>query len=677
MILFGVLASVLLFTIGLAVEGGRVFTEYQRLQTAADMAALVGAQQLPCNTTDTSCISTARTTACDYAARNGGFSCTAGGSTGSYSAVPPLSCSPYSFINYGNASGSSCPASSPDSYSYIEVQLQNSLSIPIFNIPVTLSAHAVARRGQASARDFVLVALDPTMSGALTLGGKQSGGLVLVGHTMVDSSSASAILTNGSSTQTACDSEWYVTGSEPVPPSGAANNVTSNTGGGAVYAPPVCSGGSSDSPVQFHSKQQPIQDPYGASVPPTSATLSNCGPCQSTAYYYSWNYDNTLGCGKPSLRKNGHWSTVGTGGVNIGNQGCYELFPGVYQGPIKITGGQIYLNPGVYTLNGGFSQQGGQVCIFGAPACDSLISTVNSNTNCTTATFSNSQGLGSSYVVSSGDWYYYCSPWGYWDPAVSNLNPPAGSNLTTAPTFTDGSTPLNGVTFYLPDEGSSGNNVSINGNSTSYLAPPNPCPGTGSASGDPIPFQIEGTPSGSPTGVYSSYPSSGTVASPHYADTVNYSGVSLSSPAGEVYPSTDMRLAGETSNVCPSIFSSSPANVWSGEFGATSYGQHLHFLFWTRSSYNSINLNGGGTENWWGIIYDPGNYATGGGCANSCVVAMQGGAGGTGLGPPLLVGQVIADNINFNGSANFEIFYRSCKKNGNACQYGTGTSLVQ
>jgi hypothetical protein len=56
-------------------------------------------------------------------------------------------CSPYDFIDYGNgSSNASCKsASAPTSYSYIEVRLQKNFgNVPIFNIPVTLSAHAVA-----------------------------------------------------------------------------------------------------------------------------------------------------------------------------------------------------------------------------------------------------------------------------------------------------------------------------------------------------------------------------------------------------------------------------------------------------------------------------------------------------------------------------------------------------
>src|SRR5579875_3658055 len=85
----------------LAIEGGALYAQHQRVQSAADIAALVGAQDLPCSATDTSCINQAESDACTYAAKNG-FSCTAGAATGAGADVPPTSCSPYNFIDYGN-----------------------------------------------------------------------------------------------------------------------------------------------------------------------------------------------------------------------------------------------------------------------------------------------------------------------------------------------------------------------------------------------------------------------------------------------------------------------------------------------------------------------------------------------------------------------------------------------
>jgi hypothetical protein len=138
------------------------------------------------------------------------------------------------------------------------------------------------------------------------------------------------------------------------------------------------------------------------------------------------------------------------------------------------------------------------------------------------------------------------------------------------------------------------------------------------------------------------------------------------SSAGQVYPNTDLSYAEESA--CRTAGGTNRF-VWPGEFART---QHLHYLFFQRDSGNGITLNGNGLENWWGILYNPGVA----GCGTACQVKING-SGGGGLGPPLLTGQVIADNAKFSGSANFEIFYRACHIDADPCGYGPGSTLVQ
>jgi len=52
LIFVAVMGATLMGIMGLAVLGGHVFVEFRRMQAAADMAAIVGAQKLPCDTTD-------------------------------------------------------------------------------------------------------------------------------------------------------------------------------------------------------------------------------------------------------------------------------------------------------------------------------------------------------------------------------------------------------------------------------------------------------------------------------------------------------------------------------------------------------------------------------------------------------------------------------------------------
>src|SRR5579863_10549124 len=98
MIMIAVLMPVLVGIMGLAVEGGRVFVEYHHMQAAADMAAIVGAQDLPCSLSDTTCQGNATYDACSFAAKNGFgntvANCQAGSDSVANAYVPPSSCSP-------------------------------------------------------------------------------------------------------------------------------------------------------------------------------------------------------------------------------------------------------------------------------------------------------------------------------------------------------------------------------------------------------------------------------------------------------------------------------------------------------------------------------------------------------------------------------------------------------
>jgi hypothetical protein len=128
-----------------------------------------------------------------------------------------------------------------------------------------------------------------------------------------------------------------------------------------------------------------------------------------------------------------------------------------------------------------------------------------------------------------------------------------------------------------------------------------------------------------------------------------------------------------------------PGNVWHGEFdGQGTQSQHLHFLVFMRNASASISMTGGGQEEWWGILYNPANDEPANGwpnngpfnCGNACQTTITGNSGGGG--PPLLVGQVVADNAKFTGNATFEIFYRPCPTDSDPeCGFGPGVGLVE
>ena len=248
-IFVAVLMSALMGTVGLAVEGGRMFVEYRQIQSAADMAALVGAQGLPCGTSDTSCISASETLGCQYATANGYSGCSAGGNSAPSANVPPTVCTPYNFVPYGNG----CDAGTPAFYDYIEVKLTKSLgTVPIFNIPITLSAHAVAKHGPITGSDYALITLDPNqpldMTGSSTV--KIEGSVFTNG----------GIQGNGNSSST-CAGGWFSAGS--------ISNVVTDVNGTPSFAPPSCTGSNDANPDdQAHLSQ--IGDPYaGGSPPPT------------------------------------------------------------------------------------------------------------------------------------------------------------------------------------------------------------------------------------------------------------------------------------------------------------------------------------------------------------------------------------------------------------------------
>lgn len=719
MIFVAILASALMAITGMAVEGSRIAVEYRQMQNAADMAALVGAQSAGCATSgigSSSCIQAAIKAACDTAYKNGygggtnagQTDCTSTSSTTVHAYIPPQVCSPYS-ADYGNGKvpSNSCSGSTTSSYyNYLEVTIQKNLgTVPLMNVGIQPYAHAIAKKGSMSPRDFALVALDHTLTRALSFSGnagsKSAGtcGVCIVGSIMSNSSDSSSIYVGGSGVEFTCGGQWYTNStSETTVPN---SNMGSYSIGSAFFSPPGCTG-TADTSTSWNWGQPTVDDPYGSEGVPgkpsdNTSAWPNCTPCASSGHYFHWK----------TTRSSGSWDDNGVGTPKNSTSGDnYEYFPGSYPSGITINGGNNYFNPGTYNLGtGGLKDNGGNVCVFGAPICDQF-----SGANIT----GQSQSCGSASMDSSRSnyldpqiWYYYCSGWGTWD-----TSPPAGNNSTLAstlgaetPYFTIGvyptAIPLNGVTFYsTKTSGSSvttttGGSVDIEGNAVMSLAFPDPCPGTytGTPSQNKIPFQSTmGTgDSGATQGQYT-YPS-GSVAS---GITVN--GVTGVSPKGELYPSADLTAGGE--GTCrtnlPIVYPSLATNqgystgripdVWNGESGGSTngLGQLLQFIFFMRDATAGIQLAGGGTQIWWGIIYNPGNYGriSGSACGSSatnggCQISLGGSSGSSTNDIPMVVGQIIGDGVSAGGSSTLEIFYRPCDPRTSSCEIGPGSTLVQ
>lgn len=729
MIFFAIMASALMMMTGLAVEGGRLLVEYRHMQAAVDMAALVGAQDLPCPGTLSCSDDYNEAYWCAFVNYYGSgqvpgdpsATCNSSGTAQSavsgpitVSASAPTSCSPYDSLDYGNdGTNANCNQTTPrgPGTGYIEVQMWQSIQVPIFNTAFTMYTHAVARHGEPSPKDFAMTILNPTISDALKLAGTRGNGLIVVGSAMSDSTATSgggSIDTGGSAGQVTCDGGWYTAAAESIP-----SNLFSATGGTSVYAPSSCiaaSGQTCDSPTA--SPAQPpcdnptiwrpdwpyVADPYCASInppigalaptptncrgtAPTSApTMTNCTPCMSDGQVYIW----TQG----SPRNTGSWTDAASLGTLSGGQNV-EFFPGIYPGGIHMSvaagkSAYAYFNPGVYTLEGDLQITGQTViCTYGAPVCDSVSGNPNSigsdstakpGTTCQDADFTPTS---SPYYISSSTWYYYCSPWGQWD--TSDL--PGRTVTKTPPTFTDGTTPLNGVTFYLVNHA----NFDMEGSGFAALAFPNPCPGTGTPGTDSVPFFDPAHP-GQPSGVDWASSSFGYT----YPAGSLAAGDGVTTSSKYVYPSPDVTIAGENNCLNPNTPDpgSTPLNAgneWTQEFGTAGghdVTQHLHFLVYARDGQSTIKLAGSGGQNWYGIIYNPGDPTAYGvsGCATptKCTTSITGSAGATpGHGPAMMIGQVVADNFSYSGDAVTQLFYRPCNPTSQVCNSGPGSGLVQ
>lgn len=744
MIFVAIMSSVLLMMMALAIEGGRVLVEYRHMQAAADMAALVGAEDLPN-------ASLAHADACLYSQKNGYDDCTTGGATQTAACIPPVSQSPYSqILSYSNAGVTSCGQSNSD---WIEVRITRQLQIPVFNKNVTLFVHAIARNNPPTDRDYALAILDPTECSALKLSGASKGGLLVIGPAVVNSSCATSITQPGTATNLSCDGEWDNVANEPNPGvytmDTAGNTVT------PVFSAPGCwnsTGAGYDNPTVYNSGAQPIPDPYALSTAPdptnpsppapggsstwagvfTSSACSqsdsagntnSCAPDNSDgdAWVYTWGaaYNN-------SARDDGQW--IDAKSLPVMKQCCYELFPGQYPNGIQTsTGGTTYLNPGVYTVEQTFNTggtgagAGGTICVYGAPACDMLqgggqvVPGTNPAATCGSDVFG-TDPTSSSYQTQAATWYYYCSPWGEWDQdpclgagstctgtvtlgiCTAGQAPPCKRPVTTTPpTFTDGKTPLNGVTFYMYNSATSGKGGLSSVGTLVSLAYPNPCPGNGTEGPDSVPFNQGTTPpltSGSATGHYTYTAAMNSVP---VSDAWGASNASTSTAgnngAGNAYPDADLSIKEDAA--CTSWFQTNEGlttqpTVWQNEFCCEGpgkdkpYGQHLHFIFFSRDPNSIVNLVGNGSQQWWGIFYNPCNpNQTAGACSPDNPDPSKGGTtfsmsgtSGAGTGPPMVIGQIIVDSADVGGSYTAAVFFRPCTPT-SSCSSGPGIHLVQ
>jgi hypothetical protein len=157
--------------------------------------------------------------------------------------------------------------------------------------PITVKARAVARGMWVPLNNGILV-LDPTSSGSLSSNG--GGSVTTNAKVIVDSNSPSATVVTGGGVLTA--PEFDITG---VP-------GTSTSGGGTING-------------KILDGQVPTPDPLAYLPEPDPSTMT----------------------------------VQATKTVKLQNQGSLSLQPGVYQGGINVTGGNLTLAPGIYYMDGG------------------------------------------------------------------------------------------------------------------------------------------------------------------------------------------------------------------------------------------------------------------------------------------------------------------------------------
>jgi hypothetical protein len=190
--------------------------------------------------------------------------------------------------------------------------------------PITVKARAVARGLWVPLNNGIIV-LDPTSSGSLSSTGGST--VTTNANVIVDSNSPSATVVTGGGILTA--PEFDITG---VP-------GWSTSGGGTING-------------KILSGQVPTPDPLAYLPEPDPSTMT----VQSTKT------------------------------VKLENQGSLSLQPGVYQGGIQVTGGNLTLAPGIYYMDGGgfsFSGTGSLtangVMIVNAPQSNSDVISITGN----------------------------------------------------------------------------------------------------------------------------------------------------------------------------------------------------------------------------------------------------------------------------------------------------------
>jgi Flp pilus assembly protein TadG len=377
--MFVLLMPVLLGMVGLTVDGGLMLVVYRQTQNAADAAALAAAVDI----LNGASVASARATGTTYVQTYNNMS----------NATVTINIPPGSGPHSGNSQYAEAIVSYPFRTSFIQVAGANASQ--------TVTARAVAGWEIVTAGE-----------GVMTLGTNPQGGKGL---------------------QVSGGASLSVQGGIIVDATG--NSALDVTGGGTVSAQQVTvSGGTSGSSgVQSYPSgggPSPLVDNTGVNVPDPLASLA-APSTASPGTYTVVNNSNPSGNNPPTT----------SGSIDVGNGQTQVVYPGIYS-YIKITGGTVTFNPGIYVVTGGKTNAiditGGTVTGTGVMFYDTAS---NYDPSTGTDTGSGNSNFGGINVSSSG-------------VSLSGLN--------------DSSSPYNGMLFFM-DRSNTGNStatVSIQGGSS-------------------------------------------------------------------------------------------------------------------------------------------------------------------------------------------------------------------
>ena len=324
LVLFALSLVVLLASLAVILDGGRVYTERRVTQNSADAAAMAGASKLAAGDPVGS-LSDVLAAACAAAYANGGFGTGAVdaqcGTGGTVVAV---------HVPGGDGGGTPLPNVNPkfESAGYVQVEIISSFRSFMAGLlglsDFAASALGVAVNLPGNGVGDTLLVLDPIDCGALTLNGTNVLN-VSGGNVMVDSSAAKS-------------ADTYCTNKNAAVKSGAGTGGLNNLGGDNN----IVGNGDPENITPAWTKADYKPDPLTrVTVPPfDNTTASSAGPGLSPAGPGRWD--------KPAP-----WTAMGTATAD----------PGVYWGGITVTTGDtLTLNSGTYIMaGGGFNLQGGTV----------------------------------------------------------------------------------------------------------------------------------------------------------------------------------------------------------------------------------------------------------------------------------------------------------------------------